>query len=118
MEKAMGIEAVPLYNGACGLRRRFFLIIRAFEEPYGSLEGNRLGALVRLFAQNVRIYAYPMTPRICADGSTPLPPPLRNRVKRPDGFLPPNFVARRLSDTCSPIFSPATLPSLCKCPRP
>jgi len=38
------------------------LIIRAFEDPYGSLEGNRLGALARLFAQNVRIYAYPMTP--------------------------------------------------------
>jgi hypothetical protein len=37
------------------------LIIRAFEDPYGSLEGNRLGALARLFAQNVRIYAYPMT---------------------------------------------------------
>jgi len=37
-------------------------------------------------------------------------------VKRPDGFLPLNFVARRLSDTCSP--SPATLPSLCKCLRP
>jgi len=38
------------------------LIIRAFEDPYGSLEGNRLGALARLFAQNVRIYAYPMPP--------------------------------------------------------
>ena len=37
------------------------LIIRAFEDPYGGLEGNRLGALARLFAQNVRIYAYPMT---------------------------------------------------------
>ena len=37
------------------------LIIRAFEDPYGSLQGNRLGALARLFAQNVRIYAYPMT---------------------------------------------------------
>ena len=37
------------------------LIIRAFEDPYGNLEGNRLGALARLFAQNVRIYAYPMT---------------------------------------------------------
>jgi hypothetical protein len=37
------------------------LIIRAFEDPYGSLEGNRMGALARLFAQNVRIYAYPMT---------------------------------------------------------
>jgi hypothetical protein len=61
MEKAMGIEAMPLYNGACALRRRFSLIIRAFEDPYGSLEGNRLGALARLFAQNVRIYAYPMT---------------------------------------------------------
>ena len=37
------------------------LIIRAFADPYGNLEGNRLGALARLFAQNVRIYAYPMT---------------------------------------------------------
>jgi hypothetical protein len=61
MEKAMGIEAMPLYNGACALRRRSSLIIRAFEDPYGSLEGNRLGARARLFAQNVRIYAYPMT---------------------------------------------------------
>jgi len=33
------------------------LIIRAFEDPYGNLEGNRLGALAHLFAQNVRIYA-------------------------------------------------------------
>jgi hypothetical protein len=37
------------------------LIIRAFEDPYGNLEGNRLEALARLFAQNVRIYAHPMT---------------------------------------------------------
>ncbi|HKN75433.1 MAG TPA: hypothetical protein VJW94_09670 [Candidatus Acidoferrum sp.] len=37
------------------------LIIRAFEDPYGSIEGNRLGALARLFAENVRIYAFPMT---------------------------------------------------------
>ena len=37
------------------------LIIRAFEDPYGNLQGNRLEALARLFAQNVRIYAYPMT---------------------------------------------------------
>jgi hypothetical protein len=37
------------------------LLIRAFEDPYGSLEGSRLEALSRLFAQNVRIYAYPMT---------------------------------------------------------
>ena len=36
-------------------------MIRAFEDPYGSLEGRRLEALSRLFAQNVRIYAYPMT---------------------------------------------------------
>jgi hypothetical protein len=61
MEKAMGIGVMPLYNGACVLRRRFSLIIRAFEDPYGSLEGNRLGALARLFAQNVRICAYPMS---------------------------------------------------------
>jgi hypothetical protein len=37
------------------------LIIRAFEDPYGGLAGSLLEALARLFAQNVRIYAYPMT---------------------------------------------------------
>jgi hypothetical protein len=37
------------------------LIIRAFEGIYGNLEGRLLEALARLFAQNVRIYAYPMT---------------------------------------------------------
>ncbi len=37
------------------------LLIRAFEDVYGSLEGRRLEALARLFAQNVRIYVYPMT---------------------------------------------------------
>jgi hypothetical protein len=36
------------------------LIIRAFEEIYGNLEGRLLEALARLFAQNVRIYVYPM----------------------------------------------------------
>jgi hypothetical protein len=37
------------------------LMIRAFEDIYGNLEGRLLEALARLFAQNVRIYAYPMT---------------------------------------------------------
>jgi hypothetical protein len=37
------------------------LVIRAFEDVYGNLEGRRLDALARLFAQNVRIYVYPMT---------------------------------------------------------
>jgi hypothetical protein len=37
------------------------LLIRAFEDFYGNLEGSRLEALGRLFAQNVCIYAYPMT---------------------------------------------------------
>ena len=37
------------------------LLIRSFEDRYGNLEGRRLEALSRLFAQNVRIYAYPMT---------------------------------------------------------
>ena len=36
------------------------LIVRAFEDVYGNLEGRLLEALARLFAQNVRIYAYPM----------------------------------------------------------
>jgi hypothetical protein len=37
------------------------LVIRAFEDLYGNLEGSRLEALGRLLAQNVRIYAHPMT---------------------------------------------------------
>ena len=37
------------------------LMIRAFEDVYGNLEGRLLEAVARLFAQNVRIYAYPMT---------------------------------------------------------
>ena len=36
------------------------LLIRAFEDPYRSLEGKLLEALSRLFTQNVRVYAYPM----------------------------------------------------------
>jgi hypothetical protein len=36
------------------------LLIRAFHDPYSNLEGRQLEALSRLFAQNVRIYAYPM----------------------------------------------------------
>ena len=37
------------------------LLIRAFEDRYAKLTGSFLEALARLFAQNVRIYAYPMT---------------------------------------------------------
>jgi hypothetical protein len=37
------------------------MVIRAFEDIYGSLQGKLLEALSRLFAQNVRIYVYPMT---------------------------------------------------------
>jgi len=37
------------------------LLIRAFDDPYFNLEGRLLEALARLLAQNVRIYAYPMT---------------------------------------------------------
>jgi len=36
------------------------LLIRAFHDPYFNLEGRRLEGLSRLFAKNVRIYAYPM----------------------------------------------------------
>ena len=53
-----------LVNRYTGAPLRFVvglsLLIRAFEDPYGDLEGSRLEALARLFAQNVRIYAYPM----------------------------------------------------------
>jgi hypothetical protein len=37
------------------------LVIRAFEDIYGNLQGKLLEALARLFTQNVRIYVYPMT---------------------------------------------------------
>ena len=37
------------------------LLIRAFSDSYFHLQGSRLEALSRLFAQNVRIYAYPMS---------------------------------------------------------
>jgi len=37
------------------------LLIRAVEDVYGNLGGRLLEALARLFAQNVRIYVYPMS---------------------------------------------------------
>jgi len=37
------------------------LLIRVFGDQYSKLTGSFLEALARLFAQNVRIYAYPMT---------------------------------------------------------
>ncbi len=37
------------------------VVIRAFEDLYSKLDGGFLEALSRLLAQNVRIYAYPMT---------------------------------------------------------
>jgi len=37
------------------------LMIRVFEDRYVKLQGSLLEALTRLFAQNVRIYVYPMT---------------------------------------------------------
>lgn len=37
------------------------LLIQAFHDPYFNLEGRLLEALARLLAQNVRVYAYPMS---------------------------------------------------------
>lgn len=37
------------------------MVIRAFEDIYGNLQGKLLEARARLFVQNVRIYVYPMT---------------------------------------------------------
>ncbi len=37
------------------------VLIRAFEHPWFNVEATRLESLSRLFAQNVRVYAYPMT---------------------------------------------------------
>jgi hypothetical protein len=43
------------------------LMIRAFGDRYGKLAGSLLEALSRLFAQNVRIYAHPMTSKDLQD---------------------------------------------------
>ncbi len=51
----------PQYAGAGRFVGGLSLVIRAFEDVYGNLEGQLLEALARLFAQNVRIYIYPMT---------------------------------------------------------
>jgi hypothetical protein len=61
MEKVMGIVAMPLYNGACAFRRRFSLIIRAFEDPTGVSKATVWGPSRASSPRNVRIYAYPMT---------------------------------------------------------
>jgi hypothetical protein len=37
------------------------VVIRAFDDVYGNLQGKLLEALSRLFAENVRVYVYPMT---------------------------------------------------------
>ena len=50
-----------LYKSSPALYSRSFLLIRAFDDPYFNLEGRLLEALARLLAQNVRVYAYPMT---------------------------------------------------------
>jgi hypothetical protein len=91
------------------------LIIRAFEDPYGSLEGNRLGALARLFAQNVRIYAHPVTAADLPEWLNTASAPGWEWSETTGWVSAIHSVARRLSDTCSPIFSPAPLSSLCKC---
>ena len=55
----------PLLNRYTNAPVRFVaglsLLIRVFNDPHFNLEGRRLEGLSRLFAQNVRIYAYPMT---------------------------------------------------------
>ena len=48
-------------NASVRLVAGLSLLMRAFDDPYFKLEGRRLEGLSRLFAQNVRIYAYPMT---------------------------------------------------------
>jgi hypothetical protein len=50
------------------------LLIRAFNDPYFHLEGRRLEGLSRLFAQNLRIYAYPMIASDLRDAITGLSP--------------------------------------------
>src|SRR5262249_27711605 len=50
------------------------LLVRAFIDPYYNLEGRRLEALSRLFAQNVRMYAYPMTAVDLQEAIKSLPP--------------------------------------------
>jgi len=58
-------QMTPLVNRYTKAPVRFVsglsLVIRSFEDLYGNLACSRLESLGRLFAQNVRIYAYPMT---------------------------------------------------------
>ena|SRR2546425_3513490 len=56
------------------------LLIRAFVDPYGNLEGRRLEALARLFGQNARVYAYPMAARDLQEWIDRIPP--TGRVRR------------------------------------
>ena len=95
------------------------LMIEAFEGIYGNLEGRLLEALARLLAQNVRIYAYPMSStelreRLKAFSRTAV----GNGVRRMEWFLLTRCGTRRLLGTCMPIFSPATFSSRCKFPQP
>ncbi len=94
------------------------LVIRAFEDFYGNLEGSSLEALGRLFAQNVRIYAYPMT-------ATDLREWLNSfsttgwEWSETNGWVSAAQLRRAPpSDTCTTIFSPATFSSPCQCPPP
>ena len=94
------------------------LMIQALAGIYGNLEKRMLEALARLFAQNVRIYAYPMS-------STGLRERLkdisasRSESNNTNGIVSANQLgARGLLVTCSPTFSPATLLSPCKFPQP
>jgi hypothetical protein len=90
------------------------LVIRAFEDVYGNLEGRRLEALARLFAQNVRIYVYPMTATDLREWLQSVSITGWEWSETNGWVLQANCAARRLSDIYSLISSPATFLSLCE----
>ena len=86
-------------------------VIRAFEDLYGDLEGSHLETLGRLFAQNVRIYAYPMTAGELREWLNSVSTTGWEWNETNGGFCRPNCGVLPLWDTCTPIFSPATFSS-------
>jgi hypothetical protein len=90
-------------------------LIRAFDDPYFNLEGRLLEALARLLAQNVRIYAYPMT-AIDLEQAIEVFSAIElewNGMKREVGSPLNSCVSRPLSNTFTPIFSQVVFSFLC-----
>ena len=90
-------------------------MIRAFEDVYGNLEGRRLEALARLFAQNVRIYVYPMTATDLGEWLKSVS--ITGWETETNGWVSASQLQRAALRTSIRSSSPATFLSLCESPR-